>query len=308
MITGFANRHVISETQNIIFLTFLGILVPVTIIANSLLAFALIKTKQLTKPTSHIFIFLLSISDLFMGAMTIPFDIILFSKYRHTRACKLELIATAVQLFNTQVSANMIFVIALHRYIQVNPDLREITRTKEWLISKNGSAILTLLAFIVAFVDGLLSSYFFGHYYNSIPEWILRGLKIVMMAIIFVLYLKLFCKIRRHTQTNSVLWKSENPAAMTQTTDLRPKYFGKLTVTVFLILIAIGLCYLPYIIMDICTHAIDESKIRSSVRPVRFLYFMSWGFVYINSTINAAIIISRNDKLKAFLREKVFHM
>ena len=251
---------------------------------QALLAFALIKTKQSTKPISHIFIFFLSISDIFIGAMTIPFDIIIFLRYRHIQLCKLELVATFMQLFNTQVSANMIVIIALLRYIQINPDMREITGVKEWIISKNGLVVPTFLAFLVAVADGLLSSYLFGYYNNRTPNSIMTGIKCVLIIIVFVLYVRLFCKIRKHhTRTISVLWKAENPTVMRQTADIRTKYYGKLTMTVFLILIAIGLCYIPYIVMDICTHALDESQITSSVRLVRFLYFMSCGFVYTNS-------------------------
>ena len=308
-VTALTKMDVPSETHNTILITFFGVLAPITVTANSLSASAMIKTKQLTKPTLHVFMFLLCISDILLGAVEIPFYIIIFAKYRHIRTCTLGLVGNFLGLFN-QLSVNFIFIIALHRYINVNPKLQENRGLKKWLTSRTGSIVLVFFAFLYAVLYGSLSSYLFGYYYNRIPNWILKGINCVLFIAIFVLYLNLFWKVKKHTQANTVLWNVENQTLKTQNggthINLRPDYFEKLTETIFLILVAIGLCYLPFIIMDICTAWVDENQRTSSARHVRFLYFMSWGFTYINSTVNAVIITYRNDKLKAFLTEKLF--
>ena len=307
-ITALTKMDVPSETQNTIPITFFGLLAPITVIANSLLAFALIKTKQLRKSILHICMFLLCISDILLGAVEIPFFIIIFAKYRHIQTCTLGLVGNFLGLFN-QLSVNFIFIITLHRYINVNPELRENRGLKKWLTSRTGSIVLVLLAFLFAVSHGLLSSYLFGYYYNRIPNWILKGINCVLFIAIFVLYLNLFWKVKKHTQANNVLWNVENQTSRTPTgrthNNLRSNYFEKLTETVFLILTAIHLCYLPIIIMDTFTAWVDENR-TSSARNVRFLYFMSWGIAYINSTVNAVIITCRNDKLKAFFTKKLF--
>ena len=316
--TAFTKKHVIDETQNIVFITFLGILVPITIVTNSLLAFALIKTRQLMKNVSNIFIFLLCLSDTFLGAVTIPFVMIIFAKYRHARFCTLEFVAAFILSFSTHMSANVIVVIALHRYIQVSPDFQGSAAgnaIRRWLISKTGSIVLVFLAFLLAVANGLLSINCFGIYYNRVPNWIIKGIDCVLVMTVVVLYMRLFCRIRGHTQVNSVLWRAENIVAVSQTSSasdghsvaVRPKYFVKFAKTVLLILIAIALCYLPFIVVDVYTAWMGDIQRMSSARLVRFLYFMSWGPAFINSTVNAAIIIYRNDKLKAFLKEKILH-
>ena len=308
--TAFTKKHVISEAQSVIFVSFLGILVPVTIAANSLLAFALIKTKQLVKSVSNVFIFLLCLSDIFLGSVTITLDIIIFTKYRLGRFCTLELAGTFIQQFSTHMSVNIIFVIALHRYIQVNPDFKEITGFKRRLTSRTGSIVLVFLAFLLAIVHGLLSTYCFASYKNRIPNWIIKGTDCILIITFYVLYIRLFWRIRQHTQANKALWSAENRVVLQEyrrVENHRPKYLGKLTKTVFFILIAIGICYLPFIIVDIYTAWMGDVEGSSTAQTIRFLYFMSWGIAFINSTINAVIIFYRNDKLKEFFNDRVLN-
>ena len=309
-LTAFTKMHTLSQTQSNILITCLAVLAPITITANSLLAFALVKTKQVTKPTSHVFIFLLCMSDIFVGAVTIPFDIIIFAKYRRVRICTLELVGNFIGQLFPHLSVNIILIIALHRYIQINPSLREITGLKKWLISKTGSVILVVLAFLSAVANGLIASYLFGSYYNRVPNWLIKAIDCVLFIVIYGLYVNLFWNVKKHTRANKVLWNAENQAVKTNSgasgINPRPTYFKKFTKTVILILIAIVLCYLPYVTIDISQGLLEQSLSQSSAQLVRFFYYMTWMFLFSNSTINAAIIIYRNDKLKAFIKEKIF--
>ena len=162
-----------------------------------------------------------------------------------------------------------------------------------------------------AVLSGLLSSYLFGYYYSRIPNWIIKGINCVLFITIFVLYLNLFWRVKKHTQANSVLWNQQNQTLRTQIggtyINKRPDYFEKLTLTVFLILVAIGVCYLPVLLVDIFFFWIDENERTSRARHLQFFYYMSGGFTYVNSTVNGAIITYRNNKLKAFLKKKLFH-
>ena len=184
-ITGFAKIHVISDTQNFVVVTFLGALIPITIMANASLAFALIKTKQIVKHPSHIFIFLLCLSDMFVGAISIPFDIIIFLKFRHIRFCKLELAATFIQIFNTKMSAYIIAVMVLHIHIKVNPDFKELSRIKKWLVSRTGSVFLLVVAFLLAVGHGLSANYSFGNYHKRTPSWMFKGIDCVLLVTVF---------------------------------------------------------------------------------------------------------------------------
>ena len=303
-LTAFTKMHTLSQTQSNILITCLAVLAPITVTANSLLAFALVKTKQAAKPTSHVFIFLLCISDIFVGAV---FDIIIFAKYRRVRICTLELVGNFIGQLFPHLSVNIILIIALHRYIQINPNLREITGLKKWLISKTGSVVLVVLAFLSAVANGLIASYFFGSYYNRVPNWLIKAIDCVLFIVIYGLYVNLFWNVKKHTRANKVLWNAENQAVNTHSgASGRPTYFKKFTKTVILILIAIVLCYLPFVSIDISQGLLEQSLSQSSAQLVRFFYYMTWIFLFSNSTINAAIIIYRNDKLKAFIKKKVF--
>ena len=310
-ITMYTKMQVISETQNIIFLTFLGILIPITVTSNSLLAFTLIKTKQLTKSVSHVFIFLLCLSDIFAGAVTLPLIIIIFAKYRRDRICTLELVGNGLARANLLFSANIILIIVLNRYVQINPDLREITGLKKWLTSKTGSVVLLLLASLYSVINGLLASYLYGYYYSRIPNLTMHGADCVLFITIFGVNFNLFWKVKKHTLVNRVVWHARNQVVSTQSrrtdVNLRPNYFERFTTTVFLILTAIAVCGLPHVVIKISITLLEQSR-RQSPQTLRFLYFMSFGILCGHSTINAVIIMHRNNRINAFLKEKVFRL
>ena len=303
------NRDVLSDLQNTIFVSSLGIMAPIIFGTNALLAYALRKTKQLNSSFS-VLVFLLCISDCFTATVVIPLDIIMFTLFRYKQNCTFEFALIFLQQFAAHISVYSIVTLALLRYSQLNPNMIKPTGWKKRVTSRTGTIFLIAITFIMAVFHGLVSSYMFGYYYNRVPNWIIKALDAASLIIILSLYFRLFCRIKVYTETNRVVEMSSkspdlprNVQALNQT----PKYFTRLTIIVFLTVAATVIFAMPFIIVDAIVAYYEDFTADSTVpQLLRFFYFYSWVILALNPTFNALLFSLSNTRVKTFYKKKIF--
>ena len=131
---AFVERLILSDVQiSILWVSFM-ILIPLTISVNFVLAYALFKTRQL-KSTFVKYIFILSISDCFVGAIGFPLTVLLFSVYSRERSCNVEIAAIFTVCFYHFLSGHVIILIALHRYLKLGWAVEKLNHFERWLVS-----------------------------------------------------------------------------------------------------------------------------------------------------------------------------
>lgn len=85
----------------------------------------------------------------------------------------------------------------------------------------------------------------------------------------------------------------------------KPKYVKELALTISFVLLALAICYVPFIVMDFWTSWYTFVQSKQAPRKIRFVYYMTYGSVFFTSVANAAIILYRNRDLKALVKATV---
>ena len=122
-------------------------------------------------------------------------------------------------------------------------------------------------------------------------------------------------RVRRHYE-GSMLYKKDagrvrvggkntvDVGMIDQKSDKVPIYMKELTKTVLLILIIIGICYLPYLILNFWISSVGYHKVSNTVHIVHTLALL---VVYLNSGLNACIILYRNEVARRYLSGKILN-
>ena len=269
-----------------------------TIITNSIVIYRLVKSRQLQK-VSSLLIFVLSISDLCTGALTLPLVCVLFFSYENQRFCELELVTQFISTSFVYISIVMTMLVGLDRVIhQTFP-----TRYKVILSKKAAAWSITIGILSSVGLSALLS---LSSIFNQITKlsMVFSILTIIIIVIVFISYFKAYFQISRHVR-RSVLWKGRRTGNMLHNAKQRsttPRYLREFGRTVFLIVLVICLCYIPFVTVIIASFIVSYTtdcvlNCHEEMRSLRFALFLSYVLIYSNSGFNALIIIRRNSRL-----------
>ena len=298
-------RSTLSNTQNTIFIASLGIIIPIIFGTNAFLAYALFKTKQLHS-SFIILLFHLCISNCFAATVVLPLNVVIFTTFRNEHNCIFELTLVFIQQFGSHLSIYTVLALALLRYCQVNPEMITPKGLKKRMISRSGTIFFIVTSFVMSIIHGLASNYLFGSYNSRIPNWIIKGIDVGLFVLVLFAYFRLFLRVKIYTETSAVLQRpSENVdnSSSVFAHNQRPRYFARLTVTVFLTVASTVLFSIPFIITDALTAYYKDFQRTSSVQQLlQFFYYYSWVILSVDLAINALLFIFSNRKVKAFCR------
>ena len=200
--TAFIGRLILTKAQTTIISICFTLETPFLVISNGALIMALIKTKQY-KSTANRFIILLSLSDFFTGAVSIPLQAILFATYSHKRQCWFELMTMFITQMNVHFSGYLFMIIAIQRYFKTNPSLRFRTSLSvENLLSPIGSVVLVVIAFIASVGHGLVTTYFFDSTKSKIPNYTMMAFNVILGLTVYFVYIRLFWGVKVHVAAN----------------------------------------------------------------------------------------------------------
>ena len=296
-------RFFLTSKENVVFGIVYSFVAALTILVNITLIVSLMKTRQVNKK-SNVLILILSISDLVTGGICLPFTVTMFIKYPFKRHCILETIHQATEVFFLHLSAYMTVTIAVDRYVNINPNLRNsgcglrriFSSSKIWLplmITLGITSVTTAVHTI---------TYVFAKEIHNIVVIAILSLDLFMFLTVFILYLRFYFKIWQFTRASG-LYSAGTPGNHASSS---PRYVDELGFTIFLILLIITICYIPFLF--ITTYQV----VRHHTNPASFThtdYLLSrifFGFLYLNFGLNADIILFKNRELRNYVLLRLF--
>ncbi len=291
---AFSERMSLSASQSLTISISLSLMSPTIIIINILLIMALLKTKQI-KNDSQRFILILGISDFIVGALSVP---LLLGVFNVHQSCAYEKVSLFVGHFNTRLTAYIIFLIGIDRYFNINPNMQSRSTLGKKIESKTGCKILIATVIVISTIQASIQIIDFEN--RSLPSNLSSGFDFIVYLTYFIIYIRLFMKIRKFTRSNSLHQGAGN------TTEYRPRYIKNLVKTVLYLLVTVGLCYLPYVMVKF-TIMYRKYQLKEPIsQNLRFIHYLSFQPILANSFFNTVIILDRNSVLKQYILRRVF--
>lgn len=285
---------------------------PFTIIANSMLIYALYKTGQLNT-TSNKFILMMSISDMLIGLIGQPMIIIMMAIKEIFRNCTLERCLEYLVFLLANFSWFMLLLISVDRYFQVT----KLNRYSEYMnpYRMKVAIIVSVLAANALAVVLLLTPSF-------TLQVILNIANILMMTFVASLYAYMMRRLKEHdknlkaTQMKATVKRARHLISnesshndQPEANDITPnheelknsrKQLSALK-TIRMLIVAIFALYGPY---NIASAYWAYYKFGKRVNPPFGInVFVLWAYfiVLTNTALNACIIINGNSKTRRFV-------
>ena len=302
---AYTDRLILNDTQFGVITAVMILELIITLPLNTLLVKSIHRTKMLSSTTWQ-YILLLGYAGCSLSVIVIPMNIVLFTIYRTKRSCSLEYTAIFLGQINCQFTMYLILLLAMHRYWMTMPSRKLVTSISMNNITARGFIVAAL---ILSLLHGGASINFFGTIATSMPNILMKVIDVTVGLIVFAIYLRLYMKIRRYIKTCRVRFKDEkNVESAVQIDRLGklPLYMRSLAITIFLILLALAACYIPFIIMDSWTSWYTFYKSEKAPQKIRFVYYLTYGSVFFTSIANACIVIQRNRDLKLYVKSATY--
>ena len=280
----FSKRIILSTQESLAIAVTSGLLIPFTVLTNFNVIRFLVQSKQLWKISSYL-IFILSLADICTGLIVLPLKVVLFTVYHRVRFCKFELFAQFASHLILRTSIQILAVIALDRMI----NLKKMTKYDSVMTKRkvNFSITAVLCVSVITATASCISSLMNQYFFTNL---VLHTADMTLICTILFYYANIYYSVWSFVK-HSILWKGRN----LDTQKKKPEYLSKLGNTIFLMLLSIFLCYVPFIIMAfyviVKIFAYEEKISRSE----GFALFFSYPLICANSSVNAVIFLWRND-------------
>ena len=300
--TTVAWRTLLSPNQNLTIGVTMSLTVIPAIVLNSAYCYALYKTRQLRKK-SKLLVFLQSVSDFFFGAISIPCSVILFTAYGNIRCCWLERLAMFLGQTNGHISLYLLITIAMQRYFAVRPRHGNSNNRliKFVLLSFKGLAVVACIVIIWSIFNGLVSVYFFGYLNSSIPNIIVMILRSLIALLTYIIYFRLYFSIKKHQREMA---GNQRHSSRSSHVKIINKNYSSFLKTVSMVLVLNAISYFPVLVADCWTGYYTFRNIYAP-RIIRFMYYIVHFTLFLNSSLNTAIFLFRDDVSRAFLWKKL---
>ena len=284
-----------SESQNAILIACCVLLIPATILANILVVYTVVKTKQIQQGVNDLFI-CLSVSDTFIAvACEIPL-MILMTAYRRKRNCILELWIQYSSSFLCNLSGMIILSIAIDRYIQTLRAIKmKLYRKNNW--SMYFMILSVTISLMAAGVD-VLGTFMANYSWINTAIQLLQLIVIVSVCLLYVMTYYTVLKNRR--QQGEVL----NVRGIYQHSRPNVPYIRAMIVTITMILGSLIISYFPLLITGIIT-AIRSTGGTNATTPRNFWNYLSFFFGFTSSLLSALIFLYRNKQCRLYLLSTV---
>ena len=287
-------RFHLSDTQLDGLSFFFAMLIPLIVSINLMVVIMIIKVKDLS-PRANRFYLAISLSDICLGITGVPLLTSALTTYRNTKSCMVEGLGIFFSLLFTHISGFNICSIAIERYIHIRYPLR----WSQILTNTRLNALLIFNAVYSLMIASTFSAVFYGQFVTI--NALVTVLDTIIVGVTYTVYLKsyfmMYNKVKSRQEQSEVISQNRDQSA--------PEYLPYVAKTVFLILFALFLFYLPYMFV-ILFIAVKTKLLRQKLsQEIKFLYIFSHGNAFINSIVNALIFLMRNRVVKRILRRKI---
>lgn len=286
------------SSAHIVVAAVLTMLIPTTIVMNSLLIAALIATKQVAMNTMNFLLVCLCVSDILNGLLPMLFLAVWFYGHQAIHNCMYENVTlSSISLFYS-VSSMLTVLIAVDRYLHMNPDMERRSRLAKFFERPNIYYVVVVLLLpsipvflLFALVDSSVQII------AGILNLAYAAFDILLLTVTSFLYIRGYLRIRRFTNESPV-YTSYNTAPS------KPQYVRSLFKTVLLLIIAQLVTYTPMAVASFALAATMFLK-RSEGLSAIFVYtYASRVIMFANGMINSAIIFYHNKKARQWVQQK----
>ena len=291
-----SNRFLLTPWQQIVIVSISVPLFLAAVIFNLSLIISLIKTKKLTN-TSKYLIMILSLSDCMTGCTIVPLAIVSFTKYQRQQVCQLEIPAQFLAFLFAFISYFMVILLAIDRYINIDPNLRHVNSRTQWCFSCPGVKFLvsTAIFLSIAISAAITVASAVSWYYLFIA--VLCSTNFLLMLIPTILYAHAYVKIKRHIRTSRIYIHNTNEDNRANN---RISIYNKFGTTIFLLLLCFLIFYVPQLIIAIYTCVLLQTGSKLNQTQI-FLLSFTMLVSHLNSVVNALLIIHRDTKIKGYI-------
>uniref|UniRef100_A0A7M5V8A9 G-protein coupled receptors family 1 profile domain-containing protein n=1 Tax=Clytia hemisphaerica TaxID=252671 RepID=A0A7M5V8A9_9CNID len=258
-----------------------------TVTLNSLLLYALIKTKNTKNFTSR-FLIIIACGDLLMACSIIPLH--LYNVYEGTlNSCQnLRLVEDLLYVLCGTTTASLTLGICIDRYLFIRYSFQYSRIIQEKTAIFNAYVIISFL---------LTSSIMVA---NVLHKVIFRFMIVIYVDLVafssLVINIYLVCYIRK---------KGKNIRHITRT-PVRARYQRRALQTMMIITGFLVITYLPMICLFTFAIYWEYSNDKKKVEPIASVLVVSnWSrlAVFLNASLNALVYISRNEDIRKLYRK-----
>ena len=258
------------------------------IVANTLLAFALFKSKQL-RTLSNKYIFVMIVVDMCLG-ISVILEAGVFSIAGSKRSCSHIKAVQFYGLFLEFFSCSMILCISTDRYLHVAKPFRY--HAVKYVLQMNISLIAWLSCGLVVCAIYLIWPSFYLH--------LVYVLFIIFIMLAFlVINTKTLSILKRHQNNTVAHLQNESPLAES----LNSIRSERLTAvkTIRLVLAAVFICYFPFNITSTILTYYNLKRKSDPGDTFKLLYSLSSAVMFSASFVNSLIIIHGNRKCRRII-------
>ena len=274
---------------------------PISILVNLSLVTSFIATRQVTRNSSNIFIFVLSLHDLTTGAIYMPLMASMLLDFNADDSCiKAKVLVSIVG--SGHASCFFTVLLAVDRYLHMNPDIQSRPSRIAMIFKKPNIYYLIAIAnvfflsvFIIAAfnINSTLTFTIIAFFTDILAAYVL---------IITCLYIRGYIRIRKFADNNPVY---EEPVGSTRTT---PCYVRKLYKTVLVLIILAFLHYIPLFVVHIA--AISSFPVRdekTARENIVYSYFFELAMLLSSAgcITNGVAVLHFNLQAKTWILNKI---
>ena len=268
---------------------------PITILLNLSLIVSFIATKQVTQNTSNILIFVLSLYDLTNGAIGMPLLSRILLDINTKDTCVKSKILIILSS-STQSAIFLTVLLALDRYLHMNPDIRaHPSKIMKVFKKPNIYFILAAMFIITSSLSAIIAFLLYETFTVSTSASVTSAF-VLLLLFIACLYTRGYLRIRKFADNSPVY---NEPIGST------PDYIRKLYKTVLVIVSLTFIQYVPYCIVSIVLAA-QHSPTQLGSNPV-FSYFYDFATLSMHAGCftNCLAILYFNTQARTWILKKI---
>ena len=274
----------------------LAIFAPITVLLNALLMASFIATKQVYLNTSNFLIVCLSLSDFLNGAVTMSFLASILYKIDLKKSCDIFNTVQITSGFFATLSSILTVLIAVDRYLNMNPHLGRSSRCVKVFKMPNIYFLVTIIA-IAILTYSVTSTYAITLDVNSMLfAWLMFINSLMVMlgsCAVAILYAKAYIRIRHFTDT-SPIYKERNGNIT------RPQYVHSLYKSVLVLVIFMMLIYVPFCCAQLAV-SINILIGSKDFMVVHSCFNLAGNLLFLNCIINSVVILWFNKTAKRWV-------
>ena len=273
---------------------------PAAILLNASLAISLIATKQVTQNSSHLLIFIITISDLISSTVGMPLaGTILLNTTAHNICIKVKVLVIINGLIN--FSAILAVLTAVDRYLHMNPKIQARSSLIKQIFKTPALYYLLIVAFIISFSSPATAAVFgkANRTANIMLALFSTGLLSSQIVVATCLYTKGYMRIRKFADNNPVYHEGGGQSGST------PDYVRRLYKTVLALVLLALVHVFPLCLVTMTLSIGYISKTMDPRIGYAHLFEITLLLFYANCITNSIAVLHFNKRAKCWILNKI---